>query len=162
MFKERMTAKDVLDAHWDGALPVRPIAIARSMGIEVFKSSTLGHSGQIQLGKDDETPVIVFNDTEALVRQRFTVAHEIGHFALGHLNDSKRMFRDESKNFSAFQYDTREVEANQFAAAFLMPGDIVRLAVQQGTRSISALAEMFRVSEAAMKFRLINLGMLSG
>ena len=162
MLKERMTAKDVLDAYWDGALPVRPISIARSMGIEVFKSSTLGHSGQVQLGKDNETPIIVFNDSEALVRQRFTIAHEIGHYALGHLNDSKQMFRDDSKNFTAFQYDTREVEANQFAAAFLMPAEVVRLAVQQGTRSVSTLADMFRVSEAAMKYRLISLGMLSG
>lgn len=162
MLKERMTAKDVLDTHWDGVLPVRPIAIARQLGIDVFKSSDLGHSGQINLGKDGETPIIVFNDSEALVRQRFTVAHEIGHFALGHLNGSKQMFRDDSRNFSTFQYDTREVEANQFAAAFLMPSEVVRLAVQQGTRSISALAELFRVSEAAMKFRLINLGMLHG
>ena len=43
-----------------------------------------------------------------------------------------------------------------------MPAEVVRIAVQQGTRSISALADVFRVSEAAMKFRLINLGMLRG
>jgi hypothetical protein len=32
---EYRTANDVLDAHWDGGLPVDPLAIAKAMGVEV-------------------------------------------------------------------------------------------------------------------------------
>ncbi|WP_374490312.1 ImmA/IrrE family metallo-endopeptidase [Zoogloea sp.] len=161
MLHNLMSAQEVLEAHWDGDVPVRPIAIAQAMGIQVFKSIDLGCSGQISVLDGGEVELI-FNDGEPLVRKRFTVAHEIGHFALGHLSESTRLFRDEVAAFSSKVRDPKEVQANRFAAQLLMPADALRLAIQQGGKTISQLAEMFRVSEVAMKFRLINLGMLRG
>lgn len=161
MLQQRMTAKDVLEAHWDGEVPVRPVAIARAMGIEVFKSSTLEGSGQISVSENGGVELI-FNDNEPLVRKRFTVAHEIGHFALGHLSNTSRMFRDNVTQFSSGVRDPNEVQANRFAAQLLMPAESLRLAIQEGTKTVAGLAELFRVSEVAMKYRLMNLGMLRG
>lgn len=158
----KMTAKDVLALYWDKKVPVRPIAIAKQMGVSVFQQSGIGESGRISIDNDGNAK-IVLNADEPVVRQRFTIAHELGHFSLGHLSsEGARLFRDTRQNFLSSNKSPKEVEANRFAARLLMPADAVRLAVQKGIRSIPELAELFQVSEAAMKFRLINLGMLSG
>ena len=59
----------------------------------------------------------------------------------------------------------KEMEANAFAAALLMPKTLVRAAVHEITREgikgeafVEALAGKFRVSKQAMGYRLLNLG----
>ncbi len=159
--RARMTARDVLGSFWDGSLPVRPVALSTAMGIKVFKKPDLDVSGEVSLGADGDI-VIVYRDTEPQTRQRFTIAHEMGHVVLGHLEHGRKMFRDPIENMFASTRDTREVEANRFAARLLMPDDAVRLAVREGVRTIGELAALFFVSEIAMKFRLKNLGILRG
>ena len=89
-------------------------------------------------------------------RQRFTVAHELGHYVL-HRNQFERrvdkiLFRNEA--------DRNDVEwqANDFAAKLLMPEDAVRAEIRSGTKEVEALARKFAVSSLAMHFRLQNLG----
>jgi len=154
-------ATETLDTYWDGKLPVDVKKIASSMGIRVVPSTGISESGVIQISNG--SPVIKYNTTEASVRQRFTIAHEIGHFALGHLEGASKMFRDPASNFSSGANKPEEREANVFAARLLMPAKVVRYAVnEKKIRSIERLAEIFGVSQVAMKYRLINLGILSG
>ncbi|GGN76606.1 hypothetical protein GCM10011579_057900 [Streptomyces albiflavescens] len=64
--------------------------------------------------------------------------------------------------------DREEIEANAFAASLLMPADLLRselsrlpAVVRHGPeRCTSALAGIFDVSDSAMGFRLINLGLV--
>lgn len=106
--------------------------------------------------------VIRYSTTESPVRQRFTIAHEIGHFALGHLNSAGKMFRDTPENFSNGAAP-EERQANAFAAQLLMPEKVVKFAVnERGFNTLKSLANVFDVSEVAMKYRLVNLGLLSG
>lgn len=158
---DKMTAREVLAAHWDGLLPVRPVAIAYSMGISVFTQSGMDVSGWIGLDTNGQ-PQIVYNADEPESRQRFTIAHEVGHFARGHLSGWERMLRDPRENFFSSSRSPKEVEANRFAAELLMPEDTVKLVVSTGMHSISSLARLFRVSEVAMEYRLMNLGMIHG
>ena len=51
-----------------------------------------------------------------------------------------------------------EIQANQFAAALLMPADLVRAAFAK-CQDLGELARLFNVSEAAMGFRLDRLGL---
>ena len=71
-------------------------------------------------------------------------------------------FRD---RVSSLATDQEEVEANRFAAALLMPQEMVVQAVTGASRDpdelVRSLARSFKVSEAAMGYRLINLGVLS-
>jgi len=117
--------------------------------------------------------VILLNATHSPVRQRFTIAHELGHLLLHgytapHADRSFR-FRDaRSSEGSALE----EIQANQFAAELLMP----RALVLKATRShplehaperegddaefdtwIEALARRFNVSKQAMTIRLSSL-----
>lgn len=57
--------------------------------------------------------------------------------------------------------DQREVSANRFAAELLMPSIAVnQLITKHNVRDVASLAKRFNVSEAAMTFRLKNLGWL--
>lgn len=157
-----MTAKEVLDTHWDGTLPVPLIGIANAMGIRVFQRPGLECSGKVFID-DNNSPRIVYNPDEPPVRQRFTIAHEIGHVALGHLKPGSVEFRDEVRDFFSTTRDRKEVSANKFAARLLMPADSVRTAfLKMGELSIQEMADMFSVSTAAMRYRLINLGLIRG
>lgn len=144
-----------LDRYWNRQLPVDPVAIAQAAGVRVFQNPNLAPlSGCFY---DEDGPVIEFNGREPLVRQRFTVAHELGHHALGH----GPRFRDPSENFSLTAYDSKEVAANQFAAELLMPADVINhLIMKRKITDFDRLAALFNTSGVAMQFRLKNLGWL--
>ena len=109
--------------------------------------------------------VIDVSLNDSSLRQRFTVAHEIGHAVL-HLSDNVGAFVDSQTTFSrtVFQIldkpmpktDTREMEANRFAAAFLMPQQLLTEAVQT-SQNVPELARRFQVSQHAMQTRLTSL-----
>jgi Zn-dependent peptidase ImmA (M78 family) len=57
-------------------------------------------------------------------RINFTIAHELGHHCLSHtLNEFCHIYR--KLNYDTHAKDPQEVEANYFAACFLMPYDLV-------------------------------------
>lgn len=147
----------VLKTYWDQKLPVDPIAIAQKMGADVRPSDAMGDiSGWFSLSENG--PEIHYNIKEPSVRQRFTVAHELGHYVLSHGDN----FRDPVSSFSSSNYDPIEASANKFAAELLMPATLVSRAIEDhGISDIGRLAKLFNVSEAAMKFRLKNLNWIS-
>jgi Zn-dependent peptidase ImmA (M78 family) len=163
----KMNAQKILDMYWDGYLPVDVLTIAKKMGfrlIDTVDEATL--SGYIEL--KEGVPFCSYNSKEPMTRQRFTIAHEVGHYALGHLDDDrkfaggKRMFRDTSSNFQLGQ-NREETQANQFAAELLMPAKVVDwLIKEKDVITIEALSENFNVSTTAMVYRLKKLGWIKG
>lgn len=117
-------------------------------------------------------PVIGVNSNNPKVRQRFTIAHELGHLAL-HPGQELILERLVRLNFrdatSSTASDEEEIEANRFAAELLMPQGLLRhsLGVLLQGRPLSDLevvrrvARRFEVSQSAMEYRLTNLGMLT-
>jgi len=151
-------ASKFLRFYWDGSLPVDPVRIAQAAGVVVYGRGGLEdphykYSGYYK--RFNGQPSIEFNITEAPVRQRFTIAHELGHFALGH-EDSPR----DAGDFQSSR-DPSERQANQFAAELLMPADEVKNMFMSGVMgSTDRLASVFGVSKAALGYRLINLGLV--
>jgi Zn-dependent peptidase ImmA (M78 family) len=109
------------------------------------------------------TPTIGVNIFHPTVRQRFTVAHEIGHAKL-HVNDHyDREFRRDPN--SATATDPAEMDANAFAAELLMPADWVtdRWATATDLTDNDWLvrtAREFGVSTQSLLYRIENLGLL--
>jgi Zn-dependent peptidase ImmA (M78 family) len=151
-------AEQILRNAWDRRpLPVDPIQIARQLGIKVYTAG-LGEGVAGMLRKRQGLdPEIFVNGNDSLNRQRFTVAHELGHYvkhvAAGEENWEHVDYRDA---LSGQGTSSDEVFANQFAASLLMPKDEVIRLRRQGYGP-AALALEFGVSEEAMNFRLANL-----
>jgi Zn-dependent peptidase ImmA (M78 family) len=97
-------------------------------------------------------------------RQRFTIAHELGHHFLHDFDDVHvdRTFRFRS-SVSAKAVDIEEIEANTFAAWILIPermllSDIRTSGIDlQDDDRIQELAGRYGVSQQSMSFRVMNL-----
>lgn len=104
-------------------------------------------------GKVLHLPESVYEDAcNGLPRARFTIAHELGHFALGHCATLARV-----KDQTIPAYMTSEWQANAFAAALLMPRQAI---YKHQLFSPDSLAQYFNVSLEAAKVRLKKLGFL--
>jgi Zn-dependent peptidase ImmA (M78 family) len=109
------------------------------------------------------TPTIGVNIFHPTVRQRFTVAHELGHAKL-HANDHyDREFRRDPN--SATATDPEEIDANAFAAELLMPAAWIE---ERWAEAVDLLdndwvvrtAREFGVSTQSLLYRIENLGLL--
>ncbi|MBD3727185.1 MAG: ImmA/IrrE family metallo-endopeptidase [Moraxella osloensis] len=80
----KRTAKSYIENYWDYQLPVQPEKIAEAEGLRVLDIQLLGCENLSGAFKPDYEgmPTIFVNRTEGHTRQRFTVAHELGHYAL--------------------------------------------------------------------------------
>jgi Zn-dependent peptidase ImmA (M78 family) len=88
-------------------------------------------------------------------RQRYTLAHELGHYIL---HKEKNIDIVDTTFFRNSETDSIEYMANEFAAKLLMPQDKVEALINQGIKNIGELAEKFEVSASAMKYRVLSLG----
>ena len=101
-------------------------------------------------------------------RQRFTIAHELGHFFF-HSGMEEHVDKDFRVNWrrtaeSPTAIDWEEVTANRFAAEFLMPTRFMKSDLDAirtiDKRVVTILAVRYKVSPEAMKIRLSNLGIV--
>lgn len=92
-------------------------------------------------------------------RDRFTIAHELGHYVLHYLwSPEKAGGRMMATRRGS---DRIEWEANWFAAAFLMPADEFQRQYAACSGDLSFLAGKFGVSPQAAEVRAKGLGLLS-
>lgn len=150
--------REIVDPFLSDA-PVRLSALASALGLRVISAQLpSGISGEIR--PDPETGAgfsIRVNKNDPARRQRFTVAHEIGHYLL-HRNEIGDGITDDVLYRSSLS-DAREAQANRIAADLLMPDRLVafwkdKAAALGEEDSVSFLADKFNVSTAAMKIRL--------
>jgi len=154
--KASSDASDVSDAYWGlPHVPVDPIKIATDLGIIVnFQVLDNGISGMLA-AVPDEPPVMYINSTDTPQRQRFTIAHEIGHYYERTGNGQRDFGFIDAKRGG--KYDIHEYYADVFAASLLMPEQLVREQASKGI-SLAGLAAHFDVSISAMQLRLSRLG----
>lgn len=150
--------------------PVNVEAIIRCWGIELDKNAELpeGFAGEIRKKQDGGYKISV-NKKDHYYRQRFTMAHELGHFMyhtikmgdLGTMDSVKYKSLDNS-NIG----DQEEIEANKFGASILMPEDlIIKHALEKkviidneiNEDGLKEIAKIFGVSYQAMEFRIKTL-----
>lgn len=150
------------------SLPIPVDEIAKKRGLTI-KPYNLGEKVSGVLVMDSGKGTIGINPTESKVRQRFTVAHELGHFEL-HKQESglfidkefKMLFRDQNSSIGEVR---KEQEANAFAAALLMPEKLLVKEIKNQNfdlndeDSLKDLAKLFHVSIPAMTFRIANLNL---
>ena len=138
------------------ALPVNVSEIAAKSGIKIIKDSRVNLLKENQSGMTVEQEgkfYIVYKDTEAPERCRFTVAHELGHIFLGHLLTA----------VTACAYRTFTVQndlessANVFARDLLAPACVLH---ELGTSSPEDIAKLCDISLEASSIRAERLQLL--
>ena len=151
-----------------GAHRFPPKQIARRVGAVVRFEPFDGELSGI-LYERGGYKVIGVNELHPETRQRFTIAHEVGHLLLHSgkdlFLDRKFLVRARNRRSSTAE-DLAEVQANAFAAELLMPRAWIRR--DAGSRTVDfddqalvqRLAKSYKVSEQAMAFRLANLGVI--
>lgn len=141
-------------------VPVDPIRIAERLGLDVYTAvMDEDFSGALEklVGAD---PVIYLNRSDSANRQRFTCAHELGHYYARTLRgDDKYSFTDRRDRLARTGTDDDEIYANQFGAALIMPAGEIKKWHKRLDGDLVRLSARFRVSEDAMRFRLTNLGL---
>ncbi|WP_449371786.1 ImmA/IrrE family metallo-endopeptidase [Arthrobacter psychrolactophilus] len=141
------------------SLPVDPIELAKAMGIDVSIAPLADNVAGLIVKESKESQVqIMLNSKDLEARQRFTCAHEVGHYVKRSNDNEDGLigFIDYRNEMSGRGVDPEEVWANRFAAELLMPSFAVRQYWAEG-ESISKLAKLFDVSRAAMEVRVASL-----
>lgn len=134
--------------------PVDIHSVAEFLGLEVCEEAMDDElSGYIEPRQSGW--VIGVNVYHHPNRQRFTIAHEIGHFIL-HKPTEKLV--DVTFARRSGRRNTMENEADAFAAALLMPENEVREHIASGVNSLDKVAAKFGVSAMAAKYRVQSLG----
>jgi hypothetical protein len=139
-------------------VPVDVTGLAEALGLSVWEDDDLpkGISGKLFKDTSEHGGTagysIVVRASDAYVRRRFTVAHEIAHFLLhrnliGNSITDDELYRSDLSN-------AQEAEANRLAADILMPDALVALNIKRYGADPAVLAPLFEVSEAAMRIRL--------
>lgn len=111
------------------------------------------NGGSIDVVGPKEFTINLSKNTSAK-RDVFTIAHELGHFVLHSKLGLIQLKAGRDENI-----DTAEREANSFAAAFLMPAELVKSKHHDLSGNLYSLADAFNVSLSAITWRCKNLGL---
>lgn len=156
-------------------MPVPIELVAHRMNLTV-EAASLGEEVSGILILDNGRGTIGYSSEQPHVRQRFSIAHELAHYHL-HRNESgaPKLFIDTTKYVAVFLRGehsstgehAREIQANMFAAALLMPEALLRNEIKSSDYDLldeeelcERLASKFQVSTQAMSIRLTTLEIL--
>ena len=165
--------------------PIDVEQIARQYGIiVVYKEAEDELSGFLYRDLQNDSVIIGVNPNHHWRRQRFTIAHELGHYLLHdtgavHVDRADNGYRLRLRNHtSSTGTDEDEREANFFAAELLMPLELLErdldaaggsdlldlLEVENSAYQslIGSLASKYQVSPQALTYRLTDLGFTEG
>ncbi|HVC24095.1 MAG TPA: ImmA/IrrE family metallo-endopeptidase [Candidatus Dormibacteraeota bacterium] len=110
----------VLGKHGGATIPIPVDSIAGALGIRVVYQDLPQDISGLRY-RDSDLEVIGVNATQSPLRQRFTIAHELGHWRL-HQGNNVRVDREVRLNFRIDAvWDSEEIQANRFAAELLVP-----------------------------------------
>lgn len=168
-----LLATDILRSHNAYFAPINIENIVNSYGINI-EPIDFGDEIAGVFIDDGERQTIGYNLNNKAPRQKFTIAHEFGHFILEHKRNGvfvdnphqylTMIYRDEKSTTGEY---LQEKEANAFAAAILMPKELVENEIREiyfqddfkteDLNLVGVLADKFKVSLQAMSIRMTNL-----
>jgi Zn-dependent peptidase ImmA (M78 family) len=141
-------------------IPLDVEGLAREFGIKIEYVKFADKeelSGILFKDESQSSWIMQINEDHHPNRQRYTIAHELGHFCL-HRHFQKR-FEDQIF-FRGGEASKEEWEANDFASAILIPEDEFRKQIESGLGNVEDLAEKFKVSTLALRIRAKNLSIM--
>lgn len=156
--------EEILDEFAVRRPPIAVDKIAKKLGILLCPLPGDNDISGAIIRKDNHV-VIAVNPTHHQNRQRFTIAHELGHYFFHegleeHVDQNFRIAWRSSDSSKAINW--LEVEANRFAASLLMPAKFLQNDLETlqalDARILALLAKRYIVSPESMKIRLSQFG----
>lgn len=147
-------------------LPVSLNAICKHLGVRVFSyadaAQMIQKHGLTQIVAQTDglsfyskgTPIILFDQTLPLSRNRFTIGHELGHIVLGHVRPGQATLRNREP---APGDDPFETAANQFSVRLLAPACVLW---GLGLHTPEEISEVCSISLASARFRAERMEIL--
>jgi Zn-dependent peptidase ImmA (M78 family) len=159
--KRAREARDGLACDLTGPIPDLMAVVEDPGGANVLVLDLVDGVAGAYIAKP-ELPLVFVNGKQALARQRFTLAHEFGHFRMGHST-----VVDEHAVIGGVPRHPNEVAANAFAAEFLMPREGVKAWAAEHVHGqltlehIVVFANEYGVSAQAARYAFAGSGVLT-
>lgn len=160
-------AKEIIEIY-QIAIPIIDInQVVQQLGGDVIDDPALNEFSDGKVKKTGENSFeIAVSPFQTMERRNFTIAHEIGHLFLhmGFHTNQERWDRQDSICYYRLGNSELEYQANEFAAAFLMPEQEYKIVMDRYTTNnyveTAMIAEYFHVSTSAAANRGRWLGFL--
>ncbi|TYQ00234.1 uncharacterized protein DUF955 [Tenacibaculum adriaticum] len=162
---EKLTFEKLLELNLLEA-PINVEKLCTLLNVEIVRQNLEDEVSGFLVRKNNKD-VIGLNQSQHEVRQRFTIAHELGHFIL---HKDQPLFVDYYRGSKLYRSSQRgqnyliEKQANFFAASLLMPKKLVNSELKKLSDDldydikVDKLSRKFKVSFQAMDYRLKYLG----
>ena len=153
---------EILKSESDLPIPVPINELCEKLDIiEIQPLTTKGYEGGLLTQIEKTSGIILFNKSSPRKRQRFTIAHELGHFLMpSHVPSPDGSFlcsQNDMLSLAKNEVDRRrrmEAEANRFASHILLPAPQFRKDVSFGNdpdiAHIIRLSDKYDVSREAL------------
>ena len=156
----RLRAVQMLEIVGQDTAPIDTDVVAKYLRFDVIPFAFPDDVSGVTYITEDVKSIGV-NQYHDLTRQRFSVAHEIGHYLLGHEAYDNDAVHVEQGRWLLAPHSRQEQEANEFAAELLMPKFLLE---REGIRpdvDVKWLARKYNVSEQALWIQLLDHKILS-
>ena len=144
-------ATEIWSDFCDKRIPVRLNDIIQKLGIAI-KSENLTIDGSTRMSNDGICCVL-YSKNISVVRQRFTVAHEIGHIVLEHvpiLGDCEQLSKK-----------SQDKEADSFAGELLVPSSDIKQFTKEQFPTIQNILDRYQVSKEVAFIAIQNNKLLN-
>jgi Zn-dependent peptidase ImmA (M78 family) len=152
-------ARKVLKDHKIISIPTDLVKIFDKLGLQFIELDDPKDIDGAIIEIDGKPKIAVLNKAKSISRQRFTLAHELGHIFLNH---NKRDFyepvdseREVPDLRSAKAKPPKEIEADVFAAELLIPYQQLKK-YQDSINDLENISKLFQVSKDAMAIAINN------
>lgn len=156
-----LLAEGLLKLHWDGHIPVNLARMAKAMQLVVaFDNLAPEVCAHVSISPQRKQRVLL-DSGASLLRQRYGVAHALGHIALHHLRPGMEHSIHVSESYHVDLSQRSDNEANDFALRLLMPEARLRHQLhrlnEERIYTLPDLAQRFEVAPIMLKQRMADL-----
>lgn len=154
----REMARKVLKDYDLSEVPTDLLKVFQQLGLKYIELNDAEDIDGAILEIGGKPAIAVLNKAKPISRQRFTLAHELGHIFLSHAQRDAydpEEIREDQNTFTETSKPSREKEADAFASELLIPSERLKENVAD-INNIEKLADIFQVSRAAVTLAVAN------
>jgi Zn-dependent peptidase ImmA (M78 family) len=154
----RNMAKKVLTDYKLSEVPTDLTVLFAGLDLKYIELNDADEIDGAILEIEGKPSIAVLNKARPLQRQRFTLAHELGHIFLEHIKRDiydPEEIRESDEPLSGKTKPPKELEADTFAVELLVPHEQLKKYAAD-MNNIDKLAGIFLVSKQAMTLAIMN------